>query len=153
MSVAPILGFFDEYRFLSNFWYFKVPIIEKFNGAEFRHKTVEHAFQSRKSNNLAVKIRLSRIPRPGDVKKEAKNIVTVKDWDSIKDEVMLELVRAKFFNNAYLADLLLSTGDRPLYEVNYWGDRYWGCDDKLNGENRLGKILMRVREELRSQNK
>ena len=39
--------------------------------------------------------------------------------------------------------------DALLEEGNTWGDRVWGvCQGQ--GENRLGKILMKVREELRA---
>ena len=61
---------------------------------------------------------------------------------------MLNVVRAKFDQHPDLAQKLLETGDEELVEGNTWGDRYWGvCGGK--GKNMLGKILMRVREELR----
>ena len=60
---------------------------------------------------------------------------------------MLSIVRAKF-ENAYLRRRLIATGDAELMEGNDWGDRFWGvCRGK--GENRLGKILMKVRAEIR----
>lgn len=37
--------------------------------------------------------------------------------------------------------------DEHLEEGNTWGDTIWGTVDGV-GENRLGKILMRVRDEL-----
>ena len=43
---------------------------------------------------------------------------------------------------------LLATGDAQLEEGNTWGDRIWGVYQG-QGDNRLGKILMKVREELR----
>ena len=46
-----------------------------------------------------------------------------------------------------------TTGDAELIEGNTWHDNYWGvCScSKCNGrgKNRLGKLLMKVREELR----
>lgn len=46
------------------------------------------------------------------------------------------------------AEMLLSTGYEHLAEINTWGDRYWGVDTEGNGLNRLGELLMEVREEL-----
>lgn len=61
---------------------------------------------------------------------------------------MYDICRAKFEQNADLRCKLLTTGDAMLVEGNTWGDTVWGvCQGK--GENRLGKILMRVRKELR----
>ena len=60
---------------------------------------------------------------------------------------MYEIVLAKFTQNPDLKEELLATGDEHLEEGNTWGDAIWGTVDGV-GENRLGKILMRVRDEL-----
>lgn len=73
------------------------------------------------------------------------------DWDAVRLEKMLEVVRAKFSNPA-LAELLVDTGDAELVEINTWNDKFWGAVDEngvLVGENHLGKILMQVRAEIR----
>ena len=60
---------------------------------------------------------------------------------------MYLICRAKFFQNEDLGQKLMNTGDAVLIEGNYWGDRYWGvCNGE--GQNKLGKILMKIREEL-----
>ena len=64
---------------------------------------------------------------------------------------MLDVVRAKFDQHPDLAQKLLATGDEELVEGNDWGDIYWGVY-KGHGKNMLGKILMRVRAELRGEN-
>lgn len=43
----------------------------------------------------------------------------------------------------------MATRDRMLIEGNDWGDTFWGMVDG-EGENNLGKILMRVREEIKT---
>ena len=63
---------------------------------------------------------------------------------------MLDVVRAKFDQHPDLAQKLLATGDEELVEGNDWGDIYWGVY-KGRGNNMLGKILMRVRAELREE--
>ena len=60
---------------------------------------------------------------------------------------MYDVVKAKF-SIKHLKEMLLATGNEELIEGNLWNDTYWGvCNGK--GQNKLGKILMRVREELR----
>lgn len=64
---------------------------------------------------------------------------------------MEDVVRAKFYQNPRLAKRLLSTKDMELIEGNTWNDTYWGIDLRsMDGQNRLGKILMKIRDELNS---
>lgn len=66
----------------------------------------------------------------------------------MKLDVMEACVRDKFTRNADLRRRLLETGDAELVEGNTWGDRFWGvCDGE--GENHLGRVLIKVRGELR----
>ena len=60
---------------------------------------------------------------------------------------MLYGVREKF-KDPLLAELLLSTEDFPLLETNDWNDRFWGVSQG-KGLNHLGRILMKVRKEIR----
>lgn len=47
-----------------------------------------------------------------------------------------------------LRQRLLDTGAEELIEGNYWGDRFWGvCAG--SSANHLGKLLMKIRGELR----
>lgn len=65
---------------------------------------------------------------------------------------MEEVVRAKFTQNEDLKALLLATGDSVLEEGNTWHDIFWGVETRTRkGENHLGRIMMQVREELRSE--
>lgn len=72
------------------------------------------------------------------------------DWQEVKLSIMEEIVRIKFTENEQLKKLLLMTGDAEIAEGNTWGDTYWGVDIRMGeGENNLGKILMKVRSELK----
>ena len=42
--------------------------------------------------------------------------------------------------------------DEELIEGNWWGDTYWGVCNGV-GENHLGKLLMKIREELKCQSR
>ena len=79
-------------------------------------------------------------------------------WDSCKEEIVYNANFAKFSQNPELKDALIGTGNRTLAEASPF-DKIWGIgmkatdagsDDpkKWNGQNLLGKILMRVREDL-----
>ena len=68
------------------------------------------------------------------------------DWDKVRDQVMYEVVFEKFSQNSKIRERLISTGEAELIEGNTWNDRYWGVCNGI-GQNKLGKILMRVRSE------
>ena len=72
-----------------------------------------------------------------------------KDWESVKDSIMHEAVLAKFTQHDDLWETLAATGDAEIVEHTA-NDRYWGDGGDGRGKNMLGKILMQVREELRS---
>lgn len=85
----------------------------------------------------------------GQVKRWGRKQPILSNWDEVKYSYMRSFVHEKFFWNTELRELLLATNDALLIEGNTWGDTYWGvCNGK--GENNLGKILMKVREEIRS---
>ncbi|MCK5605676.1 NADAR family protein [Candidatus Pacearchaeota archaeon] len=136
-----ISGFKDEYRFLSNFW--PAPIF--YAGALF--KTTEHAYQACKMERTADFIVVAIQETPGKAKREGRDRPMKSDWDDRKVGVMLDISRLKF-KTAGLRAMLLETGDAHLEEANQWGDRFWGTVDG-EGENHLGKILMKVRDEIR----
>ncbi len=73
------------------------------------------------------------------------------DWEQVKDEIMHHAVLCKFSTRSELREILLATGDDAIVE-NAPGDYYWGCGKDGSGKNKLGQILMEVREFLRSQN-
>ena len=98
--------------------------------------------------NIKEMIRLAETPKQASEIGRRRDLPLREDWEEVKDRVMYEIVRAKFRQNKLLKMLLLQTGTRTLVEGNWWNDTYWGvCKGK--GENKLGQILMRVREELR----
>ena len=64
---------------------------------------------------------------------------------------MYEAVTNKFTRNLGLKKDLLATGDEDLIEGNKHNDTYWGVNAVSGyGQNKLGKILVRVREEIRA---
>lgn len=60
---------------------------------------------------------------------------------------MYELLISKF-SDPGLRDKLIATGDAELIEGNNHWDRYCGVC-RSEGQNKLGKLLMKVREEVK----
>lgn len=140
--VMYIRGFFDEYRFLSNFWMAEV----EFEG--LRYPSVEHGYQAAKTLDIHERVYISGLPTAGKAKRRGSKVVLRADWEQVKLGIMEELVRQKFTRHECLKQKLLVTAQLRLVEENSWGDTFWGVC-RGEGKNHLGEILMKVREELR----
>lgn len=89
--------------------------------------------------------------------RQVKNFIP-EEWDAISYRVVKYACLHKFCGNKELGDYLLSTEGKHLVEASphdrIWGIGYTEKDALSNindwGENRLGNILMEVREELPS---
>jgi len=139
-----ISGFNGANFFLSNFY--ELPF--KYKGVIV--PTAEHAFQASKTTDPMQRMAIIAATTPGDAKRLGRKCSIRSNWETYKDAVMLDVVRAKFFSDYGLAKRLIETGDQALVETNHWGDRYWGVDGRTNdGLNRLGEILMVVRDEVK----
>lgn len=57
-------------------------------------------------------------------------------------------LRLKFQQNPHILEKLLGTGARTIVEHTV-NDSYWGDGGDGSGLNRLGKILMELREEFK----
>ena len=110
------------------------------------YKNTEAAFQAQKVLDYDEKLLFSNLS-PRKAKKLGRKVKLRKDWNDVKDNYMYEICKAKFTQHEDLAKKLLETGNEELIEGNKWNDTYWGvCNGK--GKNNLGKILMRIRDEL-----
>ena len=143
-----IIRFDGKYRFLSNFW--KCDI--EFEGKTY--SSTEHAFQAAKTSSDYEKESIRNVASAGGAKRLGKQVTLRSDWEQVKDSVMLAVLEAKFSKHEDLRKSLLDTGDKILIECNKWHDKYWGvcyCDDCGGvGKNRLGELLMTVRENMKS---
>ena len=87
---------------------------------------------------------------PAESKKAGRRVTLRPDWEEVKVGIMEEIVRTKFTQNEDLKCWLIGTGDAELVEGNTWHDTCWGVDAKTDeGQNHLGKILMKVLEKLK----
>lgn len=138
--------FRGEYRFLSNFY---PSPVKTYDG--FLAPTVEHSYQYEKFlGTKFVQELILKCRTPGETKilanKQYKHLVR-KDWLDVSLGVMYRLLQEKF-NDIKLKNKLLKTGTEELVEGNNWGDVFWGQCPVGVGENHLGKLLMRIRDEL-----
>ena len=136
-----ILQFKNEYEFLSNFYEART----EYEGVVY--PTSEHAYQAAKTKDATTRYVISKLETPDEAKKMGNIIKIRDDWDEIKTRVMYDCLVSKF-SDKNLAKKLLATGDMELIEGNHHGDMFWGKVDGV-GANMLGRILMRIRSELR----
>jgi ribA/ribD-fused uncharacterized protein len=141
VEMQKITSFFGAHRFLSNFY----PGTVMLSGIQF--SCVECAYQAAKTLNHEERLAFVGLSA-GEAKRRGRTLRVRADWLEVRLQVMEDLVRQKFSNPA-LATRLLGTGEAVLEEGNTWGDRFWGVDARTGeGENHLGLILMRVRNDL-----
>lgn len=137
-----MMTFRGKYGFLSNMY----SVDFEWDGRTYHSS--EAAFQSAKSLNPAERDRFTEMSGV-TAKREGKKVSLRADWEDVKEDLMEEILMAKFSQNPDIARQLIDTGDMELVEGNRWHDTYWGVDVFTGkGENRLGKLLMKVRAAL-----
>jgi N-glycosidase YbiA len=113
--------------------------------------TTEHYFQAQKFAGQPdeEEVRLAKSPMIAARMGRSRKRPLRPDWETAKLDVMREAVRAKFTQHEDLTTILLATGDAVLVE-HTTRDNFWGDGGDGSGQNWLGRILMEVREEIRS---
>ncbi len=143
-----IPAFRGEYRFLSNFW----PCYLMYQN--MLYPTAEHAYQAAKVESIEIKTSIKNCHTPAQAKDffEKNRIQPDPGWTIEKKLVVMEeILTIKFGGkDPFLTRALLATGDAELIEGNTWNDTFWGVCNH-SGENNLGRLLMKVRDELNRQ--
>jgi hypothetical protein len=144
MNKITFYGTKDAYGSLSNFAAYPITLKGKV------WPTSEHYFQAQKfaGTEQEEAIRLAASPMVAARMGRSRKRPLRADWETVKDDIMREALRAKFSQQTEARDLLLGTGDALIVERTK-KDRYWGDGGDGSGLNRLGRLLMEVREELR----
>ncbi len=116
------------------------------------YKTVEHYYQAMKFPEG--KIRSSIIA--AETPKEASNIgrdrnnKRIDNFKSIKKQVMFEGILEKFRQNRDIAYKLIETRNKDIAEATI-DEYYWGIGKDKTGENNIGKIIVKVREQIKKE--
>ena len=142
MSKNKIDSFKGKYFFLSNFYERRIICF----GMAFKNN--EAAFQAMKCPE---RMKEFCSLAASEAKALGRKVQLRSDWEEVKEDMMYSVCYAKFAQNADLGQRLINTGEAELVEGNDCGDTTWGVCNGV-GENKLGKILMRLRLTLRSYN-
>lgn len=141
MKKEAITSFSGSYRFLSNFF----PVEVEYRG--HCYPTAEHAYQASKAATEQGRQSIAEATSASAARARGRFVTRREGWDDVRLQVMEEVLRAKF-SNPRMAVSLIETGDAELVEDNFWNDTFWGVC-KGRGENHLGKLLMKIRRELK----
>lgn len=117
--------------------------------------TVEHYYQAQKfvgteNEGLIVTIQNVKTPMEAATIGRDRTLKLRCDWEQVKTQVMWQGVLIKFLTHSDIQNILLDTGEELIVEDSPI-DYYWGCGRDKTGQNQLGKILMKVRQEIRQQ--
>ncbi|MFZ1302173.1 MAG: NADAR family protein [Candidatus Microsaccharimonas sp.] len=143
-----VVGFYErEFYTFSNFSSFQVD----WEGR--RWPTSEHAYQAARymgtSPEFVEKIFNARSAHEAWEIAQSNKQHDRQNWPEIKAEVMLDICRHKLQQNPYVKHKLLLTNDELLVEDSPI-DSFWGWGPDGQGRNELGKVWMKLREELRN---
>lgn len=145
------IGFYPrEFSVFDNFSSFRVLV----DGVLYC--TVEHAYQASKFFDTAPEIakEITECYSAHEAQKiaYANRDKQRKDWAEVKLSIMENLLRKKIEQNPYVKRKLIQTKDYMICEDSP-KDSFWGIGPNRDGRNELGKLWMKLREELRLQNK
>lgn len=123
-----------------------------------RIRTSEALYQAcRFPHRPDVQIQIISDPSPMTAKMRSKpfRAYTRQDWESVRVKIMRWCLRVKLAQNwQTFSTLLLSTGCMPIVEKKARNKDFWGAaeqpDGTLIGTNVLGRLLMELREQLKS---
>ena len=148
----------NEHKEFSNMY--EAPI--QIDGATF--PTVEHYFQWSKAKmfgDVEIQNKIMKTASPKSVKSYGKKVKNfdAEAWDEKKDSIMRTAVKAKLMQHPDILKKLRETGTRPIGEADPRG-KYWGIGTSAEtskakdpsrwpGQNKMGKILMELRDELK----
>lgn len=137
-----IAGFFSDYRWLSNY-----EVCEVYHSGIYFNSS-EAAYQAAKTSDPDLRRKIAALS-PAESRGAGQVISCREIWPQIKLEVMYRVCLDKFTRNEALRKKLLATGSKHLEETNAWSDLFWGTSHiDRSGMNHLGKILMRIRDDL-----
>lgn len=145
------IGFYPrEFYCLDNFSSFKV------NYKGVLYNSAEEAYQAQKFIDTSPEIynyivNTLSAHAAQEIAHEHKKLQR-SDWDDVKLTIMEEILISKVKQHPYVIKKLMQTKDYLIVEDSTY-DSYWGCEIDRNGENQLGKLWMKIREQLCTEGK
>jgi ribA/ribD-fused uncharacterized protein len=114
------------------------------------YPTAEHAYQAAhfsQNPELAEQVRTSRSPKAAQELANKHSDQDDPDWKGKKLTIMEDILSHKLDQHSCIREVLTSTGNKPLVETND-NDEFWGWGKSHAGQNHLGKLWMKLREDL-----
>ena len=140
--------------------------LSNFHPCAFTYRTIkyssrEQAYQHQKAlffKDTKVAEEILKMSDPGNIKRLSKCLVVNDTWKAHEEKCMYDICYNAALQNERYRSALLAVGDAFLVESVY-GEYVWGSGldayctartqiDKLPGENKLGYILMNLRQRL-----
>lgn len=139
----------ESINFVENRWHYLSP----FSAHEVEldgvvYKTAEHAYQALRMKS-EVQPKIKEATSPLEAWRRAQECKKFGELDETvdKDELMEKIFRAKLAQHPDIREILRESGDRELLKV-YDTDYYWGTGADGSGENKMGKLWMKLRKEI-----
>ena len=120
-------------------------------GYDVYFKTGEHDFQYLKFTDSDIRNEILNCSNPYDARNIGRKYKSerISNWSEVKYELLEKVFRLKMEQNPIVRECLLNTLDYTICEYCVDEDTEWGLDRNNNGENKLGKAWMKVREGLK----
>lgn len=146
MDTEGIAGFFLEGWYVFDSY---APFQIEWRGKSW--PTAEHAFQAAHffdtNPELAEQVRQTHSPREADDFANDNKQFDDPNWREKRVEIMEEIVRAKYEQHQLIQETLIKSVGKTIVETND-NDSFWGWGPDRDGENALGKIWMKLRDEV-----
>lgn len=146
-----ILLAYSESKYITNWFSNMFPLDRPFLYQNTEYKTSENFYQAMKlpkdRTDLRAKIAAMNPYKAKKAIRDKNNFQWRDSWNEEESlKVMEFILRVKFKEHTIWHTKLLMSEPFELVEWNNWGDTFWGKDIKTQqGENHLGKILMKIR--------
>ena len=116
------------------------------------YPTAEHAYHAAKFDDEKIKDEIRQAGSPLEAYDLGKKYKAQRkpNWDEIKVNELYNIVKEKTTQHQEVKSALLATGTEEIVEENP-NDDFWGSGQDGNGQNHMGKIIMKIRNEVKSQ--
>jgi len=120
------------------------------DGAEW--PSVEHYYQAMKFDDPEYREQIRQAAHPEQAARlgKSRKHKRRKDWKKTSTVVMTRGTYIKCRTHDEVAQALLDTGQLRIAELSMY-DYFWGSGRDMRGKNNFGKVLMGVRDKLRSE--
>lgn len=141
MDNKVIDGFRGEYEYLANTYNSDIT----YDGMTYTN--AEAAYWAQRVKDKRARNKYSRLSG-NKARAKAMQAIPIEDWETTKNDIMMNILRVKFNKNSELGKKLIATNDAKIINTNTYRDDYYGV--YMNkGKNILGKMLMKIRDEIK----